>query len=205
MRTYTIREAIDELASNAGVAHGNGYCTWICSANLGYKRKGYDDEFAEGKFTTHDESWNTGEFDGETYNQQDFSEWLDDFFKSEFEDVVSSDALALITDKMKEQMFNAWCEKIWSDSANENNYEDREHRDHRIANEIFYSWEHEESPDNVFIDREKDIVIILNNDELNFVNSKFDAGEKIYYDDLCDGCTTRFVNDYNPDWESEEE
>lgn len=204
MKTYTIEEAINDMASNAAVAHGNGYCTWICSAHIGDKRRGYDDEYAEGNFTTHDEEWKTGLFDGEKYNPQDYSDWLADYFESEFEAPLGSDALALITDKMKEQMFSAWCEKVWSDSANENNYESTEHRNRRIAKEIFYSWEHEEAPDNVFICREKDIVIVLTNDEYNFISHKADDdGDHSYFESLCDGSTTKFVNDYNPDWESE--
>ena len=137
MKTYTIEEAINDMASSAGVAHGNGYGTWICSAHIGYQRRGYDDEYAEGKFTTHDESWKTGEFDGETYNPQDYSDWLADYFEPEFENPLGSDALALITDKMKEQMFDAWCEKVWSDSANENNYESTEHPPYCEGNLLF--------------------------------------------------------------------
>lgn len=146
MKTFTIEEAINDMASSASVAHGNGYCTWICSAHIGYQRRGYDDEYAEGQFTTHDESW-----------------------------------------------------------KNENNYESTEDRNRRIAKEIFYSWEHEEAPDNVFICREKDIVIVLTNDEYNFISHKADdEGDYSYFESLCDGCTTKFVNDYNKDWESEE-
>lgn len=205
MKTYTIEEAINDMALSAGVAHGNGYCNWICSAHLGYSSDKNGGEYAEDKFSTNDESWSTGEFDGETYYPQDYSEWLDDYFKSAFEDVLNGDALALITDKMKEQMFDEWCQKLWSDSANESNYESSDHRNRRIAEQIFWSWEHEEAPDNVFINREKDIVIVLTNDEYNFVSAKADDGDHSYYENLCDGCTTKFVNDYSEDWDDDKE
>lgn len=99
MKTYTIEENVNDMALSAGVSHGNGYCNWICSAHLGYSSDKNGGEYAEDRFSTNDESWATGEFDGETYYPQDYSEWLDDYFKPEFEDVLDDDALALVTDK----------------------------------------------------------------------------------------------------------
>ena len=196
MKTYTIEEAINDMASSAGVAHGNGYCTWICSAHIGYQRRGYDDEYAEGGFTTHDEDWNTGIFDGEKYNPKDFDEWYDEQSWEEAPDKDDSEVKA---------MFNDYCSGVWADSANEDNYEPPADRNRRIAEEIFYSWEHEEAPDNVFICREKDIVIVLTDDEYNFISHMADdEGDHSYFENLCDGCTTKFVNDYNPDWDSED-
>ena len=46
-------------------------------------------------------------------------------------------------------------------------------------------------------------MIVLTDDEYNFIAHKADDdGDHSYFESLCDGCTTKFVNDYNPDWES---
>lgn len=184
MRTYTIEEAIEEMSRNAGVSL-DGYGTWKCSTTLGSR-----DEKATDHFTTHDEEWKTGEFDGEKYNEQDYDEWLDDYFEHEFGS-LSNEALSLITDDMKEQMFAQWCKDLWLDSAYESNYEPSEQRDRRIAERIFETWQCESAPANVFICREKDKVIVLSDDELKFVNDKCDDGNHSYYEELCNGSTAR--------------
>lgn len=187
MKTYTIAEAIEELASNAGTAHGNGYSSWKCLATLGS-----GECKAEGSFATNDEEWSTGIFDGEEYNEQDFDEWLEDYFEPEFKK-VSEDALSLINEEMKEQMFEAWCKSIWNDAANEDNYEPYAHRQRRIAESIFDSWKRGQAPDNVFICREKNVVILLTADELEFANK---PGNDEIFHDICEGCVTSFVNSY---------
>lgn len=191
MLTYAIEDAIYEMAVNAGVMP-DGYGTWKCSTHLGLR-----DEKASDYFTTHDEEWKTGEFDGEKYNEQDFDEWLEDYFEHEFCNQLSSEALSLITKEMKEQMFENWCKVLWQDSANESNYEPSELRDRRIAERVFDSWEKESAPDNVFICRKKDKVIVLSYDEMKFVNAKCDEGDHSYYEELCVGVTTRFSNDFD--------
>lgn len=189
MRTYTIEEAVEVMTNSAGVSL-DGYGTWKCCATIGSR-----DEKATDYFITHDEEWKTGEFNGEKYNEQDFDEWMEDFFEPEFNS-VSNEALSLISDEMKEQMFKKWCNDLWQDGANENNYEPRDQRDSRIAERIFETWQCEAAPDNVFICREKDKVIVLSEDELKFVNDKCDDGDHSYYEELCNGSTTRFENDY---------
>lgn len=189
MKTYTIEEAIAEMTNSAGVSL-DGYGTWKCSATIGWR-----DEKATDYFITHDEEWKTGEFNGEKYNEQDYDEWLEDFFEPEFNS-VSNKAISLITDEMKEQMFSNWCKDLWADSANESNYENNDQRDRRIAERIFDSWKSESAPDNVFICCEKDKVIVLSEDELKFVNDKCDDGDHSYYEELCNGSPSRFENDY---------
>lgn len=189
MKTYTIEEAIAEMTNSAGVSL-DGYGTWKCSATIGYR-----EEKATDYFITHDEEWKTGEFNGEKYNEQNYDEWLDDYFEPEFSH-LSKEALSLITDEMKEQMFLSWCKDLWADSANESNYETNDKRDRRIAERIFDSWKSESAPDNVFICCEKDKAIVLSEDELKFVNDKCDDGDHSYYEELCNGSTTRFENDY---------
>ena len=61
MKTYTIEEAVNDMALSAGVSHGNGYCNWICSAHLGYSSDKNGGEYAEDRFSTNDESWSTGD------------------------------------------------------------------------------------------------------------------------------------------------
>ena len=189
MKTYTFNEAIDEMSRSAGVIL-DGYGTWKCSATIGYR-----EEKATDYFITHDEEWKIGEFNGEKYNEQDFDEWTEEFFEPEFNS-VSNEALSLITDEMKEQMFKKWCNVLWQDGSNESNYEANDQRDRRIAERIFDSWKSESSPDNVFICCEKDKVIVLSEDELKFVNDKCDDGDHSYYEELCNGSTARFENDY---------
>lgn len=189
MKTYTIEDAIAEMTNSAGVSL-DGYGTWKCSTTIGWR-----DEKATDYFITHDEEWKNGEFNGEKYNEQNYDEWLDDYFEPEFSH-LSKEALSLITDEMKEQMFSNWCKDLWADSANESNYETNDQRDRRIAERIFDTWESESAPDNVFICREKDKVIVLSEDELKFVNDKCDDGDHSYYEELCNGSTTRFENDY---------
>lgn len=189
MRTYTINDAIEEMKDTVQV-FSDGYGTWKVKANIGIRSTG---EYAEDYFTTHDEEWTTGEFDGETYNPQDYSEWLDDYFKCEFEDVLSADALALITDEMKKEMFKAWCERLWSDSADEDNYESIKDRDERAARKIIESWvDDNECPDNVVVTADNSIIYVLDDDESEFAESET-ANLAMLLDGRCDA----FINAFN--------
>lgn len=188
MRKYTIEEAIEEMKNTVQV-FSDGYGTWKVKANIGIRSTG---EYAEDYFTTHDESWKTGEFDGEHFNPQDFDEWLENYFEPEFNG-VSGDALALITDEMKEEMFKEWREKLWSDSADDDNYESPDDRDERAARKIIESWVYDnEWPDNVVVTADNSTIYVLDDDELEFAES-----ETSNLAMLVDGRGDAFINAFN--------
>lgn len=188
MRKYTINEAIEEMKDTVQVFN-DGYGTWKVKANIGLRSTG---EHAEDYFTTHDEAWKTGEFDGERFNPQDYDQWLEDYFKPEFNG-VSNGALALITDEMKDEMFKAWCKKLWSDSANENNYESIDKRDERAARKIVDSWvDDNEWPDNVVVTTDNSTIYILSEEEKVFAEK-----ETANLAMLVDGRDDAFINAFN--------
>lgn len=188
MRKYTINDAIEDIKDTVQV-FSDGYGTWKVKANIGLRSTG---EYAEDYFTTHDEFWKTGEFDGEQFNPQDYDEWLEDYFEPEFNG-VSSDALALITDEMKKEMFKAWCERLWSDSANEDNYESSEDRDERAARKIIESWvDDNEWPDNVVVTSDNSTIYVLDDNERAFAES-----ETANLAMLVDGRGDAFINAFN--------
>lgn len=188
MRKYTINEAIEEMKDTVQVFN-DGYGTWKVKANIGLRSTG---EYAEDYFTTHDEAWKTGEFDGERFNPQDYDQWLEDYFKPEFNG-VSNDALALITDEMKDEMFKSWRKKLWSDSANEDNYEPTEHRDERAATKIVESWvEGNERPDNVVVSSDNSTIYVMDEDEKAFAES-----ETANLAALVDGKDDAFISAFN--------
>lgn len=188
MRKYTIKEAIEEMKGTVQV-FSDGYGTWKVKASIGIRSTG---EYAEDYFTTHQEEWKTGEFDGERFNPQDFDEWQKDYFEPEFNG-VNSDALALITDEMKEEMFKAWCEKLWSDSANDDNYESPDDRDERAARKIIESWVHEDEwPSNVVVNSDNSTIYVLDESEHEFAES-----ETANLAMLVDGRGDAFMNAFN--------
>lgn len=188
MRKYTIEEAIEEMKNTVQV-FSDGYGTWKVKANIGIRSTG---EYAEDYFTTHDESWKTGEFDGKRFNPQDFDEWLENYFEPEFES-VSSDALELITDEMKEEMFKSWCERLWSDGANDDNYESPDDRDKRAARKIIESWvDNNEWPDNVVVTADNSTIYVLDDSESEFAES-----ETANLAMLVDGRDIAFLNAFN--------
>lgn len=188
MRKYTIEEAIEDMKDTVQV-FSDGYGTWKVKANIGLRSTG---EYAEDYFTTHDESWKTGEFDGERFNQQDFDEWLENYFEPEFE-CVSEDALELITDDMKEEMFKSWCERLWASSANEDNYESHDARNERAARKIIESWvDDNEWPDNVVVSSDNSAIYVLDDDEKAFADS-----ETANLAMLVDGRGDAFINAFN--------
>lgn len=188
MRKYTINEAIEEMKDTVQV-FSDGYGTWKVKANIGLRSTG---EYAEDYFTTHDESWKTGELDGESFNPQDFDEWTKDYFEPEFEG-VSKDALALLTDEMKEQMFKSWCERLWSDSANNDNYESTDSRDERAARRIIESWvDNLNYPNNVVVTADNSTIYVLDGEEKSFAES-----ETANLAMLVDGRDIAFLNAFN--------
>ena len=195
MRTYTIEEAIKEMKDSVQV-FSDGYGTWKVKANIGLRSTG---EYAQDYFTTHDEDWKTGIFDGEKYNPQDYEEWLDDFYRNEFAESLSNYAKELITEDVKKALFKEWCEITWADSANENNYESPDDRDERAARKIIDSWvEDNEWPDNVVVSSDNSTIYLLNNNEREFAES-----ETANLSMLVDGRGGAFLNAFNASEESD--
>ena len=169
MRTYTINEAIEEMKSTVQV-FSDGYGTWKVKANLGIRSTG---EYVEDHFTTHDEDWRTGEFNGKRFNPQDYEEWLDDFYRHEFAETLTNYAKELITEDIKKQLFDEYCEITWNDSANENNYETTDSRDERAARKIIESWVNDNNwPDNVVVTSDNSTIYVLDEDEKKFAESE---------------------------------
>jgi len=189
MRTYTIEEAIEEMANTVQVFSA-GYGTWDVKANLGIRSTG---EYVEDKFTTHDEEWKTGEFDGERFNPQDYEEWLDDFYRHEFAETLTNYAKELITEDIKKQLFDEYCDIKWNDSANEDNYEPSESRNERAARKIIESWvDDNEWPDNVVVTADNSTIFVLDEYESEFADS--DTGALAM---LIDGRGKAFLDAFN--------
>lgn len=185
MKTYTIEEAIEEMKSTVQV-FSNGYGTWNVKANLGRRSTG---EYVEDYFTTHDENWRTGEFDGERFNPQDYDEWYDDQKWQEhgWEEEPSKD------DAEVKSMFNDYCSAVWSDSANEDNYEPIDSRDERAARKIIESWvDDDNAPDNVIVTADNSTIYVLNEDEKEFAES-----ETANLAMLVDGRAKAFIDAYD--------
>ena len=189
MRKYTINEAIEEMKNTVQV-FSDGYGTWKVNANIGIRSTG---EYAEDYFTTHDESWKTGEFDGEQFNPQDYEEWLDDFYRHEFAETLTNYAKELITEDIKKQLFDEYCDIKWNDSANEDNYEPSNQRDERAARKIIESWvEDVDTPDNVVVAAGNSTIYVLDDDEREFAES-----ETANLAMLVDGRGDAFINAFN--------
>ena len=189
MRKYTINEAIEEMKNTVQV-FSDGYGTWKVKANIGIRSTG---EYAEDYFTTHDESWKTGEFDGEQFNPKDYEEWLDDFYRHEFAETLTNCAKELITEDIKKQLYDEYCDIKWNDSANEDNYEPSNQRDERAARKIIESWvEDVDTPDNVVVAADNSTIYILDDDEREFAES-----ETANLAMLVDGRGDAFINAFN--------
>ncbi len=189
MRKYTINEAIEEMKNTVQV-FSDGYGTWKVKANIGFRSTS---EYAEDYFTTHDEDWKTGIFDGEKYNPQDYEEWLDDFYRHEFVDSLTNYAKELITEDIKKQLFSEWCEIKWTDSANEDNYEPTDERNERAARKIIESWvDDNEWPDNVVVTADNSTIYVLDDSESEFAES-----ETANLAMLVDGRGDAFINAFN--------
>lgn len=170
MRKYTIEEATEEMKSTVQV-FSDGYGTWKVKANIGIRSTG---EYAEDYFTTHDESWKTGEFDGEEYNTYANSDQAREDFESDAE-------------------YEAWRDKAISDCANEDNYEPAEHRDERAARKIIESWvEDGNTPDNVVVTADNSTIYVLDDDETEFAEN-----ETANLAMLVDGRGDAFINAFN--------
>lgn len=185
MRTYTINEAIEEMKDTVQV-FSDGYGTWKVKANIGLRSTG---EYVEDYFKTHDESWKTGEFDGERFNPQDFDEWYgeQEWLAHGCEEEPSKE------DAEIRETFDDYCNAIWSDSANEDNYESPDERNQRAARKIVDSWvDDNEWPDNVVVTADNSTIYILDEDEKTFAES-----ETANLAMLVDGRGDAFINAFN--------
>lgn len=151
MRTYTINEAIEEMANTVQV-FSDGYGTWKVKANLGIRSTG---EYVEDYFTTHDEEWKTGIFDGEKYN-----------------DYANSDQAKADCEEEGED-YDKWYEIVTNDSANEDNYESTDDRNERAARKIIESWvDDDNTPDNVIVTADNSTIYVLDEEEKSFAESE---------------------------------
>lgn len=189
MKTYTINEAIKEIADSIQI-FSDDYGTWKIKGNLGIRSTG---EYAEDHFITHDEDWKTGIFDGEKYNPQDYEEWLDDFYRHEFAESLSNYAKELITEDVKNTLFKEYCEIKWADTANEDNYEPVDARDERAARKIIESWVNDNNwPGNVVVTADNSTIYVLNEEEKEFAES-----ETANLAMLVDGRAKAFIDAYD--------
>lgn len=189
MRKYTINEAIEEMKDTVQV-FSDGYGTWKVKANIGLRSTG---EYAEDYFTTHDEAWKTGEFDGERFNPQDYEEWLDDFYHHEFAETLTDYAKELITEDIKKLLFDEYCEVKWNDRSNVDNYEPSDQRDERAARKIIESWvDDNNTPDNVVVTADNSTIYVLDEEERKFAES-----ETANLAMLVDGRGDSFINAFN--------
>ena len=170
MRKYTINEAIEEMKDTVQV-FSDGYGTWKVKANIGLRSTG---EYAEDYFTTHDEAWKTGKFDGEKYNSYANSAEAREDFESDAE-------------------YEEWRNAVINDSANEDNYESPDERDERAARKIIESWVNDNNtPGNVVVTADNSTIYVLDEEERNFAES-----ETANLAMLVDGRGDAFINAFN--------
>ncbi|MEE0937688.1 MAG: hypothetical protein UIG52_06625 [Bacteroidales bacterium] len=135
MKKYTREEIIAELAQNVSVMF-DGYGTWKIKSYIG-QRETYRycaNHYVEVSEITHNEEDKTGIFDGETYNPQNFDDWYFQVFSYE---LPEDDEPEYYNDEELQEKFKEYCEAVWADSANEDNYESGKKRDLRLAERLF--------------------------------------------------------------------
>jgi hypothetical protein len=184
MRQYTISEAIEDMKDTIQVFR-EGYGTWKVKGYLGLRSTG---ECAEGYFTTHDEDWKTGAFDGETYNPQDFDSWYDEqeWLANGWDEEPSKD------DSEVRAMFDDYCNAIWSDSTNNDNYSPASVRDEAAARQIIEAWVDGNAPRNVFVTADNSTIYVLDDSEREFAES-----ETANLAMLVDGRGDAFINAFD--------
>lgn len=128
MKQYTREEIIAELARNVRVSW-KSYGTWKVESNIDC-----NDHCIEVSEFTHNEEDKTGIFDGETYNPQNFDDWYSQVFSYE---LPEDDEPEYYNDEELQEKFKEYCEIVWSDSGNEDNYESEEERNIRLAERLF--------------------------------------------------------------------
>ena len=171
MRTYTINEAIEDMKSTVQV-FSDGYGTWKVKANLGIRSTG---EYVEDYFTTHDEEWKTGIFDGEKYN-----------------DYANSDQAKADCEEEGED-YDKWYEIVTNDSANEDNYESTGSRDERAARKIIESLvDDDNAQDNVIVTADNSTIYVMDEDE-----KKFSESETYNLAMLVDGRAEAFIQAFD--------
>ena len=83
---------------------------------------------------THSEEDKTGIFDGEEYNPQDFDTWYMEVFSYELPEDGDPE---YYNDEELQDKFKEYCERVWGDSGNGDNYEPTEERLKRLAERLF--------------------------------------------------------------------
>lgn len=179
MKKYTREEIIAELAQNVGVSW-KGYGTWKIKSYIG-QRETYRycaDHYIEVSEITHNEEDQIGIMDGEQYNPQDYNEWLYGVFDPELDE---NDCINNYIEEELTEKFEEYCEAVWADSANEDNYESREERDIRLSERLF----------DILIEDDKviecvDGYIVLKEKEAEFLCNNYGWIEDLYEGKLDD-------------------
>lgn len=162
MKKYTREEIIAVLAQNVSVSW-KSYGTWKIESDIGCND--HCIEVSEITHSEEDETgimdgetynpqdineWFEDVFKYECPNNDDYLEaWYDAQDWDNFDDVpdmsddVVSDmydkwyASVIVGDPILKGLFEDYCEAVWSDGANEDNYESYEARDTRLAESLF--------------------------------------------------------------------
>lgn len=191
MKQYTKEELIAELAQNVSVIW-SGYGTWEIKSYIG-QRATYRycaNHYIKVCEITHSEDDQTGIFDGEKYNPQDYDDWYFQVFSYE---LPGDDEPEYYNDEELQEKFKEFCEKVWSDSGNEDNYEPFKERDARLAERLFDTL--------IEDDRVAECgegFLILTEEEAEFLSNNNGYREDIYNGKLDD-----FAADFEQ-WEEEE-
>lgn len=131
MKRLTHEELIGEIVKNLDVTR-IAFNTWKITSHI--SKSNGNIELFEISYEKEDEK---GIFDGKFYNPQDFEDWSQDFFESEFARKLSPKALEMINEDMRYEMFENWCEELWNDETNNDNYEPKDKRFERLAKRLF--------------------------------------------------------------------
>lgn len=183
MEHYSYESAIDELVNNLRVVY-EPYGTWIIKSHFGRKETRYNvaDHYSPLTYTSHNEEDSIGIFDGEKYYPQDFEEWKQDYAQYEIEDYEHYHE-----DELRE-LFNDWCEGLWSDSGNERLAKN-------LLNQVFESTTNITDEqgnikcvytgyDNILITRSNNIVVLDESDEQFIEESGLDYYNMLYLNDF---------------------
>ena len=191
MKQYTREEIIDELARNVGVSC-KGYGTWKIKSYIG-KRETYRycaEHYIEVSEITHNEEDKIGIMNGEKYNPQDYNEWLYCEFDPELD---ANDCIANYSKEELKEKFEKYCESVWADSGNEDNYEPREERDKRLAEILLDAL----IVDDRVIECSNGNIVVLENREAEFLYDNFG-----WIEDLYEGKIYEFAEAFE-EWEDE--
>jgi hypothetical protein len=130
MKWSTHEKLIAEIVENLQITP-IGSSEWKITSHI--NKKNGNIELSE---ISHNEEDYIGIFDGNFYNDQSYKNWTSKIFVPEFEKKLSSKALEMITEEMREEMFMNWRDDLWCDETNKDNYEPKYKRNERLAQRL---------------------------------------------------------------------